>query len=252
MSAGPVGRRWCPELTHGLSTETTVAEPAPRCPSLTIEGWGVASLDLERTWTSYGDSIPDRVFLFRSTGCWSLLVLRLTDRDEPKGRVARANVSLRRFDSTNELQGHVDQAYTAGSWFELAEAGRHEPELFVPWLSERVARDFDRASVVDNDLAFCVGPSGAPQPGPGRRSMDWRQRAINAVSIRLAELGFEVVAQSESNQAAVPAPEGEVGEVLVRRHGYETRGVVRVDSFGEIFVRLHDEANFTPVEKEGS
>lgn len=225
-------------------------EPAPRCPSLTIEGWGVASLDLERSWTSYGDSIPDRVFLFRSTGCWSLLVLRLTDRDEAKGRVARAIVSLRRFDSTKELQGHVEQAYTAGSWFELAEAGRHQPELFVPWLSERVARDFDRASVVDNDLAFCVGPSGAPQPGPGRRLMDWRLRAVNAVSVRLAELGFEVAAQGANNLAVVPEGEGEVGEVLVRRHGYEVRGVVRVDSFGEIYVRLHDEASFTLVDEE--
>jgi hypothetical protein len=248
----PLGGAGALNSSHRLSTETTVAEPAPRCPSLTIEGWGVASLDLERSWTSYGDSIPDRVFLFRSTGCWSLLVLRLTDRDEAKGRVARANVSLRRFDSTKELQGHVEQAYTAGSWFELAEAGRHEPELFVPWLSERVARDFYRASVVDNDLAFCVGPSGVHQPGPGRRLMDWRLRAVNAVSVRLAELGFEVAAQRASNQAAVPAREGEVGEVLVRRHGYETRGVVRVDLFGEIFVRLHDEANFTPVEEEGS
>ena len=227
-----------------------MAEPAPRSATLNIEGWGVATLDLGRRWTSYGDFIPDRVFLFRAPACWSLLVIRFTDRDEAMGRVARATVSVRHFDSTDDLRDHVEDAYTAGSWFELAEAGRQEPELFVPWLSERVIRDFDRASVVDNDLAFCVGPSRVPQPGPGRRLMDWRQRAVNAISARLAELGYEVTDQRANNQPSLPAREGEVGEVLVRRHGYEMRGVVRVDSFGEIYVRLHEEATLSP-EEEG-
>jgi hypothetical protein len=109
-----------------------VAEPAARGATLNIEGWGVATLDLQRRWTSYGDYIPDRVFLFRATGSWSLLAIRQTDRDDAEGRVARATVLLRRFDSTNELRGHVEETYAAGCWYDLTEAGRHEPELFIP------------------------------------------------------------------------------------------------------------------------
>jgi len=155
---------------------------------------------------------------------------------------------VRRFESTDELRGHVEQSYAAGSWYELTESGRQEPELFLPWLAEQVVRDFDKASVVDRDLAISTGPSGAPLPGPGRRLQDWRLRALGLVSGRLAGLGFEIET-SASAPSSTPACARDVGEVLVRRHGFETRAVVRVDPAGEIYVRLHDDASFAPVEE---
>jgi hypothetical protein len=225
-----------------------VAEPAAGGATLQIEGWGVASLELERRWTSYGDSIPDRVFLFRASGSWSLLVIRLTDRDGAEGRVGRATVSVRRFGSTDEIRGHIEQTYAADAWYDLTQAGRHEPELFLPWLAERTVRDFDRASVVDKALALSPGPGGELLPGPGRGLKEWRRNALNAISARLAELGLKAVNLAVV-PPSVPASEREVGEVLVRRHGFETTGVVRVDPAGEVYVRLPDEATFLPVEE---
>jgi hypothetical protein len=211
--------------------------------TLQVEGWGVATLDLERRWTRYGDAIPDRVFLFRSPDLWSLLVVRLTDRDDVDDRVARASVSVRRFASTLELRRHVEDAYVPGSWYDLADAGRDEEALFIASLDERVARDFNRASVIDKDLAFSVGSAGEEVLGLGRRLPGWRRLALNAISVRLVEMGFEVVSLDPA-EASVPALGREVGEVVLRGYGVEIPGVVQVDPFGEVYIRLPDDATF--------
>lgn len=211
--------------------------------TLQVEGWGVATLDLERRWTRFGDAIPDRVFLFHSPESWSILVVRLTDRDEVGGRVARASVSVRRFASTPELRRHVEEAYAAGSWYDLADAGRDEWALFVASLDERVARDLARASVIDKDLALSVGPAGEEVPGLGRQVAGWRRRALGAISVRLGEIGFDVV-DVVPTEACVPALEREVGDVVLRGYSLEIPGVVRVDPFGEVYVRLPDDFAF--------
>lgn len=215
--------------------------------TLQVEGWGVATLDLERRWTSYGDAIPDRVLLFRSPDSWSLLVVRLTDRDEAKGRVARASVSVRRFTSVQQLRSHIEEAYAPGSWHDLANAGQHERTLFVASLPERVSRDFDRASIIDKELALPVGPSGKSAPGPGRLRWDWRQHALDAMSARLVERGFRVV-NAAAAEASLPASERDVGQVLLDGYGFEIPGVVRVDPAGEIYIRLPDDASFSDLE----
>lgn len=219
-------------------------ESANASGTLQVEGWGVATLDLERRWTRYGDAVPDRVFLFRSPNSWSLLVVRLTDRDEVVGRVARASVSERRFASTRELRRHVEAAYAPGSWYDLADAGRDERALFIASLDERLARDFDRASVIDKDLALSVGSAGEEVLGLGRRAPGWRRQALHAILVRLVEIGFEVVSVPPA-EASVPALGREVGDVVLRGYGFEVPGVVRVDPVGEVYIRLPDDATFS-------
>ena len=211
--------------------------------TLQVEGWGVATLDLERRWTRFSDAIPDRVFLFRSPDSWALLVVRLTDRDDVGGRVARASVSVRRFASTPELRRHVEEAYAAGSWYDLADAGRDEWALFVTSLDERVARDLARASVIDKDLALSVGPAGEEIPGLGRQVAGWRRRALGAMSARLVEFGFEVVDVVPS-EVCLPTLGREVGDLVLRAYSFEIPGVVRVDPFGEVYIRLPDDFAF--------
>jgi hypothetical protein len=215
---------------------------------LSIQGWAVATLTLDRRGISFGDAIPDRVFLFRSLTSWALLALRCRDFEETEDRVAHASVTLWRFSSTNELRAHIENTYAAGSFYDIAEAGRDEPELFLAWLPERVSRDFDRASVVDKDLALSTGVFGGEAlPAPGRQLQGWRLHALNVAAARLGQLGFEVVSASEERPGGDPDQERKLGEVSVRRYGFEVRGVVRVDPAGEIYVRLPDDALFSPV-----
>jgi hypothetical protein len=225
--------------------------------AIAIDGWGVAMLELERRWNSLGEAFPDKVFLFRTACYWSLLVLHHRERDRDGVRSGSASVTLRRFASLDELARHVESIYGPEAWYDVLEAGRDDPDLFAAWVPAWVPRAFGKASVVDKDLATASGLfHSEPLPAPGRQLPDWRQRALARVASRLIELRFQVTSalpEADSGQlAADEEPWGNVvvGQLRVRRYGFETTGVVRVDSVGEIYVRLPDDPVFEAVPEE--
>ena len=224
--------------------------------SLSINGWGVARLELERRFASY-EVFPDHVFLFRAPDCWPLVVLRHSQRDGPEGRSGHASVTLRRFKSLEDLAAHVEEVYGASGWYELLEAGREDPDLYTAWVPEWIPRAFDRASVFRKDLALSTGLfAGEAIPGPARELHGWEHEALAQMAARLIDLGFQVVDVSPAGLANRPEPKGQlfgnpfVGELRVRRYGVETTGLVRIDSVGEVYIRLPDNPIFTPVDDE--
>ena len=225
--------------------------------SLSINGWCVARLDLERRFAPYGEAFADRVFLFRAPDCWPLLVLRHSQRDGAEGRSGHASVTLRRFKSLDDLAAHVEEVYGASGWYELLEAGRDDPDLYTAWVPEWIPRAFDRASVFRKDLALSTGLIGGESiPSHGREVDGWKHDALAQMAARLIELGFQVVDASPAGSANRSDPEGEpfenplIGELRVRRYGVETTGLVRIDSAGEVYIRLPDDPTFTPVDDE--
>lgn len=225
--------------------------------SLSINGWGVARLDLERRFAPFGEAFADKIFLFRAADCWPLLVLRHSERDVAEGRSGHASVTLRRFRSLDELATHVEEIYGAGGWYELLEAGRDDPDLYAAWVPEWIPRAFEKASIYRKDLALSTGLfAGEPIPAPGRELHGWEHDALAQMAGRLIELGFEVVDVSPAGPTNRSEPEGQpfdnplIGELRVRRYGVETTGLVRIDAVGEVYIRLPDDPTFMPVDDE--
>lgn len=226
--------------------------------SIAIDGWGVASLELDRRWDPLGEGFPDKIFLFRSHECWALLVLHHTERERDGVRSGSASVAVRRFSSLEELADHVRTVYGSDSWYEVLEPGRDDPDLLAAWVPEWFPRAFRKASIFRRELAICSGLfTGGPLPAPARQLAGWRERALELMASRLRELRFDVTAVVPAERAAEPVgtkPSENVivGQLRVRRYGFETTGVVRVDSVGEIYVRLDDDPIFQVVADEES
>ncbi len=176
---------------------------------LEIDGWGVAQADLETSWS---------------------------------GREL--------FATLNELAQEVERTYTAGAWVELLDAGyEHDAELYRAWVPERIRRDFDGASIYRKDLALYTGLFGGEAvPAPARELPGWQDEAVEQLAAHLVELGFEVLDERPGVED-VPHAWGDplLGALRIRRYGWETTGVVRIDGAGEVFIRLDPEAVAGPL-----
>jgi hypothetical protein len=224
--------------------------------SLSINGWGVARLELERRFASY-EVFPDHVFLFRAPDCWPLVVLRHSQRDGPEGRAGHASVTLRRFKSLEDLAAHVEEVYGGWGWYQLLEAGREDADLHAAWVPEWIPRAFDRASIFRRNLALPTAPVGGDAIPPPTRGQDgWEYDALAQIAARLIELSFDVVDVSPAGRADRLDSEGQlfenplIGKLRVRCYGVETTGLVRIDSAGEVYIRLPDDPVFTPVDDD--
>jgi hypothetical protein len=218
---------------------------------LEIDGWGVAQADLETSWS--GRELADRCWLFRSSAAWTLVTMRRSVRyddgsDQPIS--GEATLSSQVFASLEELVEQVERTYTAGAWVELLDAGyEHDPDLYRAWVPERIRRDFDGASIYRKDLALYTGLySGEAVPAPARELKGWQDEALNQMAAHLVELGFEVL-EERSAVSASPNDWGNpvLGALRVRRYGWETTGVVRIDEVGEVFIRLDPDAVAGPL-----
>lgn len=140
-----------------------------------------------------------------------------------------------------ELAEEVEHAYVSGAWVELLDAGyEQDPELYQAWVAERIRRDFDTASIYRKDLALYTGLlGGKPVPAPARELRGWEDEAVEQMALHLVGLGFEVLEERLSVDLD-PSEWGDpaLGALRVRRYGWETTGIVRIDSVGEVFIRL--------------
>ncbi len=217
---------------------------------LEIDGWGVAQADLERSWT--GRELADHCWLFRSPTTWTLVTMgrsvRYDDFDQPSG--GKATITTQEFFTLEELVEEVERTYTSGAWVELLDAGyEQDPELYQAWVAERLRRDFDAASIHRRDLALYTGLLGGdPVPAPARELRGWEDEAVEQMALHLMELGFEVLDERPAAED-VPDDGGDpvLGALRVRRYGWETTGVVRIDDVGEVFVRLDPDAVAGPL-----
>jgi hypothetical protein len=217
---------------------------------LEIDGWGVAQADLERTWS--GQELTDRCWLFRSPTAWTLVTMRRSVRydDFDRPTSGRATISSQEFSTLEDLAEAVESTYSSSSWVELLDAGyQHDDELYRAWGPERIRRDFDGASIHRKDLALTTGLfGGEPVPAPARELTGWQEDAVGQMAAHLVELGFEVLdhppAVTETPQAW---SDPFLGALRVRRYGWETTGVVRVDEAGEVFIRLDPDAVAGPL-----
>jgi hypothetical protein len=217
---------------------------------LEIDGWGVAQIDLERSWS--GRELADRCWLFRSPTAWTLVTMRRSVRydDFDRPTSGRATITTQEFATLKDLAEEVERNYTSGAWVELVDAGyEHDAELYRAWVPERIRRDFDGASIYRKDLALYTGLlQGEAVPAPARELKGWQDEAVEQMAGHLVELGFEVL---DERPAVTETPHdwGDplLGALRVRRYGWETTGVVRIDAAGEIFIRLDPDAVAAPL-----
>ena len=204
--------------------------------SLPIEGWGVAATELERSFPSWGE--PDRVFLLRAERHWTLVTLSLALPLEDHGArlVGRSALSAEIFASLDDVDAAVRDRYSRSRWVRLLDAGCYaDPDVYRTWAPTRIERDFDEASLHRRTLA-----AGAP----ARRVPGWPVEAVAEMADHLAASGFEVLGcrgleEADNTDDANPV----LGVVEVRRYGFGTPAIVRVDDAGEVYVRLpYDDA----------
>lgn len=227
---------------------------------LHIDGWEVASAELERRWAGRDREPPDRCWLFRSPTAWALVTMRRTERsDDHHDRPAAgtATITADVFSALTEVAAHVGRAYYASEWEKLLDVGHeHDDELYQAWVPERIRRDFDAASIHRKDLAehtALIG--GAPALAPSRGLPGWHDDAVADMAAHLTELGFEVLDERPEVQEDPESWNPQLGALRVRRYGYEAIAVVRIDGAGEVYVRLPEPANvagpvFRPVASE--
>jgi hypothetical protein len=209
---------------------------------LAIEGWEVAQVELERSWS--GTERVDRCWLFRSASGWTWVTMRrhTTSGDQDQPTEGRAVVTSEVFATVDEVAEHVRGQYHDHGWVQVLDAGRgHDDELRRQWVPERIRRDFDGASVYVKDLARSSALlGGRPQPAPAREMPDWQDLAVARIAAHLEGLGFDV----DDEPVGVFVEEGSrdplLGGLRVRRYGWEAVGVVRVDDVGEVFIRVPD------------
>jgi len=213
---------------------------------LEIEGWAVTQADLRRRWS--GQLLPEHCWVFRSSSAWTLVAMRRSERCDDHNHIVdgRAVINAKEFVSLDELAQHVEGTYTGGAWVELVDVGAEfDPDLYAAWISEQIRRDFDDASFHQKDLArYSALLDGSAVPAPARELPGWEDDAVAQMATRLADLGFEVLdgrPSIDDNTEGWEDPQ--LGILRVRRYGWETVGVVRVDEVGEVFVRLPDPAN---------
>lgn len=211
---------------------------------LWIDGWVVARAELERSW-SHRD-LPDTVWLFRSPAAWTVaaMVRRVGYDEQGEPTVGNATVAAEEFSDLHQVAAHVERTDVGGSWVQLLDAGHdHDDELYRAWVPERIRRDFDQASIYNRDLAEAAGYLDARRlPAPGRALPDWRDHALEAMALRVQELGYDLVAERrEPSSGGGAGPNAAVGVLLLGRSGHQVPAVVRVDRCGEIYLRLADD-----------
>ncbi len=115
------------------------------------------------------------------------------------------------------------------------------------------ARDLDRASIYNRDLAHTPGYLDPGQLGaPGRGLPDWQAHALGAMAAHLDEQGWEVF-HDQAVKVTGAAPPGGIlsagteiaGALRARRYGYQAAILVRVDDCGEIYARLAEDGDVT-------
>jgi hypothetical protein len=210
-----------------------------------VDGWMVAEADLEHGYHPYTQVA--RVFVFRNPTGWATLTIDQSGtHDDNTPLTGRAAVSTSRYQSLDDLAAGIDGRYRPGAWVELLDAGHtNDPDLYAAWVPEQMARDLDRASIYNRDLAHIPGYLTPTQLGaPGRALPDWQAHALGAMATHLAEGGWEV--SFDQVEVTGTAPPGGflsesteiVGALLARRYGYQAAILVRVDDAGEIYARL--------------
>lgn len=210
---------------------------------LRVEGWLVAEAEMEgRRRSGVSFEPADRAWLFRSAGGWRLLTMRRMERYNDCDRPASASttMSVESFSSLQELGVHVRRSYYTSDWVALLDAGHdHDEDLYRAWVPERIRRDFDGASIHNHDLAEAAGYlDPRALPALGKALPDWRRHALEAMASQLEELGYQAVPCSVVVGADDSSANEIVGGLRVRAYGHEAGAVVRVDSCGEVYVRL--------------
>lgn len=162
-----------------------------------------------------------------------------------------ATVTVEVFPGLDEVAAHVECTYRSGSWVGVLDAGHEaDADLHRAWVPERIGRDFLGASIYNRDLAHAAGYFDARSlPAPGRALPDWHDHAIDALAAHLQAMGFEVSRERpEVLASAEDSGNPVLGALCARRYGYEVVAIARVDSCGEIYVRVadSDEVSRTP------
>jgi hypothetical protein len=218
-----------------------------------IDGWVVAEAELETINWSRRPELPDRCWLFRSPTVWTLVTMRRSVRyDDYYDQLAAGTASIfsQTFATLDEVAQEVERTYNSTAWSKLVDAGHdHDQDLYRAWVPEQIARDFDRASIHRKDLALYSSLLGGEAvPAPGRQLHGWEAEAVDQLAAHLVTLGFTVL---DERPAVDDPPDARgsplLGALRVRRYGWETTGVVRIDAAGEVFISLDPDAVAGPL-----
>ncbi|MGH9073891.1 MAG: hypothetical protein ACRDZQ_07195, partial [Acidimicrobiales bacterium] len=209
----------------------------PETQALQVGGQLVAKLELRRPLSQ---DLPEVVLALRDSHGWSLLVVSRQERWREDGELdkASARVWTESHQDLTHLRASVEGRWEAGAWWELLEAGHGaDAELRAAWLPERLDRDLAGASLRRPDLAVAAGYlDPRPLPAPGRADADWRATALADAAAHLLELGWRVEDRLVTVAADDPG-HAVVGALALHRHGTAVSVVVRVDDYGEVFIR---------------
>ncbi len=179
--------------------------------------------------------------VFHDPSAWSVLAVPLPEPDEPR---QGSEVRLGRFENLAELLDDLHSRWPLQSVVDaVLDAGhdRYEPDpdLHAVWLVSRIDRDFDGASVCNQDLAE-GGHFGDPVPAVGRQLPDWHLEALDAMAAHLIGHGFRILARTPGDlERREPFGNPILGTLTVVRYGHTIAGTVRVDAAGELFIRAN-------------
>lgn len=207
---------------------------------LHIDGRQIAELGLQRLQP---DQTVDRVSLFRDDdGAITLLVVSLHGRHSAGDAPApTAAVTTTTYLDLDELRAMFDSRWREGWWAVLEQAHGEDTRLYREWAPTKIERELHSAatSLINRDLATTTAyVGGRPLPAPGRQLPGWEAEAVTAMANHLRRLEW-LVHPDDHDTGADPGDAYEVvGRLRLWRYGWEAIGVVRVDSCGEVFVRL--------------
>lgn len=223
------------ELHHARSPSGGTTEAFP------FAGVLVANVELERWPSTYEPA--DTCLLFRSPECWTTLTLRRTEKwndygEQPESGTAR--VITEEHPTANDLASAIQGAYGFTGRAVLDAGSRNDSDLRRLWVPVQVERDLDQASF--------YRPGVVEKVEAGDPATLYRLRA--EIELELASAGFNVrqvdIRACRRRAGDTPA----IASAVLRRYGHEFGTIVRIDSAGEIYTRLLEDADIREVEDD--
>lgn len=202
---------------------------------LSIRGALVATAELRAHPATYQP--PDQLWLFRGEHAWTLLTICRAERWSDDGRQelqhCHARAVTASLASIDALADRIRDRYGESGWHLVLDAASADPDLYRAWAPGAIERELEDARFFREDLVGSIGRFTSRELSELKREIEHHLRVAH----------FEVV---EVGSPARPTRPGEnlvMAHATVRKYGYEVVAIVRMDSAGEVYFRVADEAD---------
>lgn len=211
---------------------------------LSVTGWLVAEVELVSEIWSGSRSRGGRLFLFRTSGDWTLLSVEHSTRWDENDRPQEggAFITATSYPDLDAVKAALECGSRYEDWRKLVRAGaENSPELLALWTPVQIDIDLEKSSVHRRELGV---------HGGGRAIEGWQEGALDLAVERLQDIGFAVLDASADparifRRRLIWDWNPIVGAAAIAKYGYRADVVVAIDGAGEIYVRTPD-GSFDP------